>query len=441
MLMRLGLWIGVLGFAPLALSGFQVGPGSQDEPPRLAAIRVPRWIPGTGSSPAYPEEARQRGISGSVSLDLRVDDSGNVTSAKVVKPLDPQLDELALNALRTRKYQPAAFGGPTLPAIVHVNVPFLPALSGGGILGGLISAGLPPFNAPTGLAVDRDGNVYVADAGRSIIYKINSTGTTMSVFAGDGKDGFQGDGGPASSSQFNVPYDLAMDDAGNLYIADTGNSRIRRITPSGTISTVAGNGTAGFSGDGGAATAAQLNKPLGIAVDPEGTLYIADTDNARIRSVSPDGIIRTVAGTGVTTFSGDGGPAISAQIGLPYDVAVDRSRNIFLADDRNQRVRKIAPDGVVTTVMEGDTIGVATDPAGNLYVVDGGSARVSRLQSGVVSALSLDPNLIALPTRIASDGRGNVYVADGSSGIVRKISAAGIVTSVPINRATPSPAL
>jgi TonB family protein len=436
--MRLRLWIGVLGFAPLALSGFQVGPGSQAEPPRLAAIRVARWIAGTGSSPAYPEDAGQRGIRGFVSLDLSVDDSGNVTSARVVKPLDPQLDDLALNAVRTRKYQPAAFGGRTLPATVHVNVPFLG--TGGAILGGILpGAALPPFNAPTGLAVDRDGNVYVADAGRSIIYKINSTGTTMSLFAGDGKDGFQGDGGPASSSELNVPYDLAMDDAGNLYIADTGNSRIRRITPNGTISTVAGNGTAGFSGDGGAATAAQLNKPLGIAVDSAGTLYIADTDNARIRTVSPDGIIRTVAGTGVPTFSGDGGPAVSAQIGLPYDVAVDRSRNIFLADVRNQRVRKISPDGVVTTVMEG-AIGVATDPAGTLYVVDGGAARVSKLQSGVVTALNLDPIPMGLPTRVASDGRGNVYVADGNSGFVRKISAAGIVTSVPLNGVTPSPA-
>jgi TonB family protein len=407
----------MLGFAPLALSAFQIGPGSQTEPPRLAAIRVARWIAGTGPSPAYPDDAKQRGINGIVSLDLNVDDSGNVTSAKVVKPLDPRLDDLALNSARARKYQPAAFGGRPLPATVHLNVPFFG--SGGAILGGIIGPALNPFNAPTGLAVDRDGNVYVADAGRSIIYKINSAGTSMSVFAGDGKDGFQGDGGPASWSELNVPYDLAMDDGGNLYIADTGNSRIRKITPSGTISTVAGNGTAGFSGDGGAATAAQLNKPLGIAVDSQGTLYIADTDNSRIRSVSPDGIIRTVA-----------------EIGLPYDVAADRSRNIFVADASNQRVRKIAPDGVVTTVMEGGAIGVATDPAGNLYMADGVSARVSRLQSGVTTSLNLDPP-IALPTRITADGRGNVYVADGNSGFVRNITG---VSSMPRNGVTPPPA-
>jgi TonB family protein len=366
--------------------------------------------------PPYPAEARQKGVKGVIDLSLRVDGAGNVVAARIIRPLDPKLDELAVNAARTWKYQPAAFGGRTFSTTVAAIVPFLD----GAVLGGIVgSMSQPPFNAPTGLAIGNDGTVYVADAGRSLIYKINPAGTSMSAFAGDASEGFKGDGGPALSAQLNVPYDLATDGAGNLYVADTGNSRVRKITPSGAISTVAGNGIAGFSGDGGPAAAAQLNKPLGIAVDASGVLYIADTDNSRIRTVASDGIIRTVFGTGSA--------GSSVQPGLPYDVAVDTSGNIYVADMTNEKVLRIAANGSVTTMISEPIValGLATDRTGSLYVADAGSLQVKKVLGGAVSSIRLYPDVTGLPTRVVVDPRGTLYVADGSNGFVRRITGGG----------------
>ena len=387
---------------------------AQDTSPRLAAIRLPRKIAGVGLIAAYPEEAKQRGVGGTVELSARVDGDGNVVSVRVVKPLDSTLDEFAVRAVSTWRYQPAAFGGRTLKTTVQVAVPFLP---GGTVVGAVFGGSSPPFNAPTGLATDAEGNVYVADAGRSLIYRVNAAGTSMSVFAGDASEGSKGDGGPASSAQLNVPYDLAIDTAGNLYVADTGNSRIRKITPGGTITTVAGSATAGFSGDGGAATAAQLNKPLGVAVDAAGVLYIADTDNSRIRRVSADGIIRTIAD----------------KLGFPYDVAVDAAGTIYVADPTSEKVLKVAPDGTLTTVTSEPiaALGVSTDQAGSLYITDGGSPGLRRIQSGVASPISLNLGTSALFSRAVVDPRGTLYVADGSGGFVWRIRS-GITTSVPV---------
>jgi TonB family protein len=430
-----------LGFVPLILNAFQGGPATP-EAPRLAGIAPPRLIATRNMSPAYPDEAKQRGVSGYVTLDLRVDDAGDVATVKVTKPLDPKLDELAVNAVSVRQYQPARFGGRTFSMTVQAAIPFLD----GAVLGGILGASSPPFNAPTGLAVNRSGDIFVADAGRSLIYKVSSNGTMMTIFAGDGSDGFRGDGGSALSAELNVPYDLAIDDAGNLFVADTGNSRVRKITPGGIISTVAGNGIEGWSGDGGSASAAQLNKPLGIAVDSSGVLYIADTGNSRIRSVS-NGIIRTIAGTGTEGSSGDEGPAVSAQLGTPYDIAVDPSGNLYVADARNGRVRKIDSKGIVTTVIRADSqtaggsalaikelvvpLGVAVDSAGILYITDGGSTRVRKVQSGNAVVINWNAATTSIPTRVTADDRGNIYVADGSNGFVRRITSTGAIFSVP----------
>ncbi|TMC29793.1 MAG: hypothetical protein E6J27_04665 [Chloroflexi bacterium] len=170
--------------------------------------------------------------------------------------------------------------------------------------------------APAGVALDPAGNLYIADTADHRIRKV-TPGGTISTYAGSGNFGFSGDGGPATAAELNFPRDVALDPAGNLYIADSGNSRIRKVSPGGTISTYAGSGSRGFSGDGGPAAAAQLNNPVGMALDPAGNLYIADITNNRIRKVTSGGTISTYAGSGSFGFSGDGGPATDAQLGVP----------------------------------------------------------------------------------------------------------------------------
>ena len=161
--------------------------------------------------------------------------------------------------------------------------------------------------------------------------------------AGNGAPGDAGDGGPARLAQLNQPSACALDSAGNLFIADTGNHRIRKVDPSGTISTVAGTGAAGFSGDGGPATAASIYAPRGVVVDDNGDIFIADTGNNRIRQVTPDGLIHTIAGQDAAGFSGDGGPAASAQINAPGGLLLDGAGDLYFADTGNNRVRRLVP--------------------------------------------------------------------------------------------------
>ena len=189
----------------------------------------------------------------------------------------------------------------------------------------------------------------------------------IGTIAGRGTSGFSGDNGAATAAQFNPPMGLAMDAAGNLDIADLNNQRIRRMTPAGTVTTIAGNGTAGANGDGGPATVAQLNTPYGIAIDIAGNLYIADTNNHRIRKVTPDGMITTIAGTGVAGFSGDGGQAIYAQVNGPAGLAVDTIGDIFIADTNNSRIRKINPFGIITTIAGTGTSGFRGDGGDQLF--------------------------------------------------------------------------
>ena len=192
-----------------------------------------------------------------------------------------------------------------------------------------------------GVALDSAGNLYIADLLNERIRKVSPVGT-ISTYAGNGGYGFWGDGGPGTAAQLR-PRGMALDPAGNLYIADFGNSRVRKVTPGGTISTYAGTGTPGFAGDGGPATAAQLSFPQGVALDSAGNLYIADSNNNRIRKVTPGGTISTYAGTGLQGFSGDGGPAIDAQLWFPVGVALDSAGNLYIADQENQRIRKVTP--------------------------------------------------------------------------------------------------
>ena len=220
-----------------------------------------------------------------------------------------------------------------------------------------------PLGLVAGVAVDSTGNVYASDSENSIVVKITPAGV-LTVVAGNGIEGFSGDGGSAPDASlslaisrffapFATPAGLAVDVTGSLYIAAEGNNRIRKVSPGGIITTVAGNGKQGFSGDGGPATSARLSGARGVAVDAAGNFYIADENNDRIRKVSPGGIVTTVAGNGEFGFSGDGGPATSAELRSPRSVVVDSAGNLYIADQSNGRIRRISPGGIITTVAGG----------------------------------------------------------------------------------------
>ncbi len=283
------------------------------------------------------------------------------------------------------------------------------------------------------------------------------SGGLISTVAGNGTQGFGGDGGPATSAQVNQPEGVAVDSAGNLYIADTVNNRIRKVTPAGVISTVAGNGAQGFSGDGGPMISAALYDPSGVAFDLAGNLYIADFNNHRIRKVTPEGVISTVAGGG-TQSPGDGGPATSAALLGPGDVAVDRVGNLYLSENGGfgnppHRVRKVTPGGVISTVAGGGTqspgdggpatsaqlgfVGdVAVDSAGNLYIAD--YERIRKVTpGGVISTVagngtsgyggdggSATSAQLNGPGAIAVDSAGNLYIVDSGNNRIRKVESA-----------------
>jgi len=257
---------------------------------------------------------------------------------------------------------------------------------------------------PTGLSVDNSGNVYIADQVYDCIREVNDSGM-MDVVAGDYiayRGWFTGDNGPATDAAMNGPYGVALDQIGNVYIADANNQRIRKVDTSGTITTIGGNGISGFSGDGGPATDAQLYDPYAIAVDNLGNTYIADTHNNRIRKINSSGIISTVAGSGsgIGGYGGDGGPATDAYLFYPAGVAVDNSGSIYIADEANNRIRVVNTSGIITTIagtgvagFSGDgaaataatlfqPIGVTVDNYGNVYFADRGNDRVRKISPG-----------------------------------------------------------
>ncbi|HEX3571226.1 MAG TPA: Ig-like domain repeat protein [Acidobacteriaceae bacterium] len=265
------------------------------------------------------------------------------------------------------------------------------------------------LDSPMGLTVDAGGNLYVSDTHNNRVRRIAAGTAVITTLAGTGASGYAGDGGPAMVSVLSRPTALAVDMAGNLYVCDSSNHRIRRIAAaSGVITTVAGNGVEGFSGNGGAATSAALDLPYGIAVDGDENLYIGDSHNGRIRRVSAaTGVITTVAGNGVPGFGGDGGAAGSAALALPKGVTVDSNGNLYVADTRNHRVRCVSPAGVITTIagdavqgFTGDGIAAPTasldspsavslSTAGEVTIVDAGNRRVRQidLTSGDIETL------------------------------------------------------
>ncbi|MFG2602313.1 RICIN domain-containing protein [Streptomyces sp. NPDC048514] len=255
------------------------------------------------------------------------------------------------------------------------------------------------LNRPLGIVVDGNGVVCVSENTGHRVRKITTDGR-ISTLAGTGAPGTSGDNGPAVSAQLYYPRDLAVDDTGAVYIVDHSGHRIRKMTADGKISTVAGTGAQGYGGDDGPATAARLNSPTGVAVDSTGTLYITDYANHRVRKVTADGKISTVAGTGTQGYGGDDGPATAAQLSGPHGVAVDSTGTLYIADYGNHRVRRVTADGKISTVAGtgsagygGDDgpataarlnapVGVAVDSTGTLYIADYSNHRVRKVTTG-----------------------------------------------------------
>ena len=255
--------------------------------------------------------------------------------------------------------------------------------------------------------MDGAGNLYISDQSNQRIRKVTAATGIITTVAGNGTAGYSGDGGPATSAELNFPAGVAVDSAGNLYIADYNNSVIRKVHTSGIMTTVAGNGTGGYSGDSGPATSAELYLPIGVAVDGAGNLYIADTGNQHIRKVDASGIITTVAGNGTAGYSGDGGLAISAQLDRPTSAAVDSAGNLYIADTGNQRIRKVNASGIITTVAGNGTNG---------YSGDSGPATIAELYN---------------PVGVAVDGAGNLYIADLSNQRIREVNVTTSALSFP----------
>jgi streptogramin lyase len=254
------------------------------------------------------------------------------------------------------------------------------------------------LRSPWGITLDAEGNLYVGggNGGNSMVVRVDPSSEVTTV-AGTGEPGFSGDGGPATEAQLNGVQDLAFDRDGNLYIADEFNNRVRKVDPSGVITTFAGTGKRGFSGDGGLAVEAQVPGPSGVAVDTAGNVYIAEAGNGRIRMVDPAGIIETVAGGGKKRVVGDGGPATGSGLLWPRSVWVDAEGNLYIADSGSARVRKVDRSGVITTIagtgekrFSGDggpaieaslnqPLAVTLGPGSALYIAEFESARVRRV--------------------------------------------------------------
>ncbi|MCA1570317.1 MAG: SMP-30/gluconolactonase/LRE family protein, partial [Chloroflexi bacterium] len=324
----------------------------------------------------------------------------------------------------------------------------------------------PDYDADA-VSVDGAGDVFIADSNNNRVRRVDAATKVITTVAGTGTRGFSGDGGPATAANLNNPTGLVLDAAGNLFIAERDGNRVRRVDAlTGVITTVAGTGTGGFGGDGGPATAARLHHPHGLALDSSGNLFIADQGNQRIRRVdAATQEITTVAGNGTVGFGGDGGPATSAQLAAPDDVAVDSSGDLFIPDRNNDRIRRVdASTQEITTVAGNGTAGyggdgglataaslqrprsVALDASANMFVADTSNYRVRRVDraTGIITTVAGNgtPTLggdggtavraqLALPIGVARDASGNLYIADASNHAIRRIDAAtGVITTV-----------
>ena len=320
---------------------------------------------------------------------------------------------------------------------------------------------------PEQLAFDAAGNLYVSDCSAARVYVVGPSATLRRVVGSDleGNAGYEGDGKQALRALVRCPIGIAVDDAGTLFVVDHGNNRVRKIRSDGVISTFAGTGAVGvdaggYAGDGGPATAARLQEPVGVGLGAGGDVYVADRDNNAIRKIDADGTITTVIGGKGAGFSGDGGPASEARIDRPQQIVVDPDGNVYFADSGNNRVRRIDTEGVVTTVAgngraatSGDggpalsaavwnPTGLALDDEGNLYVSQPDDNRIRRVDTTgaivTVAGGTASPGFsgdggpatrarFANPQGLAFDESGNLYVADTDNRRIRVIDRGGTI--------------
>jgi hypothetical protein len=374
-------------------------------------------------------------------------------------------------------------GSPGLIYAVYSNA-IITTVTGTGTFGFSGDGGLAieaQLDSPTGVAFDKVGNLYIADRFNHRIRKVIAATGVITTVAGSGlsgpnNGGFSGDGGLATGAQLDSPARVIVDEMGNLYIADSYNDRVRKvIAATGVITTVAGIEIAGYGGDNGLATSAQLDGPLGVAIDKIGNLYIADANNNRIRQViAATGIITTVAGSGPTGhgsggFFGDGGPASEAQLNYPTHVAMDGAGNLYIADSENHRIRKvIAATAIITTVAGGGLTGngnggfsgdggpatdaqlnfpsgVAVDGQGNLFIADNSNHRIRKViaATGVITTVAgsgiagysgdngpASDAQLKLPSDVAFDGVGNLYIGDQDNHCIRRVEGSGIFPKI-----------
>jgi sugar lactone lactonase YvrE len=269
--------------------------------------------------------------------------------------------------------------------------------------GGRAQSAASPLMRPVGVASDAAGDLFVADAARNQVFEI-AAGGVVSIVAGNGTQGFSGDGGAATAAELNAPSSAAVGGDGTLYIADSGNQRVRAVQ-AGTITTFAGNGTRGFTGDGGLATAASLDRPVGVAIDSTGALLVCDQGNERVRRIS-GGVITTVAGAGLQGFAGDGAAATAAELNEPSGVVASADGRIFIADAGNQRVRVVGANGIISTFAGSGKAGSAGD---------GGPAMSAQLSR---------------PVAVAIDSAGDLLVADEDNHRLRRIANDGTISTI-----------
>ena len=322
-----------------------------------------------------------------------------------------------------------------------------------GFNGDEIPATEASLNQPFGMTVGPDGSLYIADGGNNRLRKVGSDGIIRTV-AGNGLAGWSGDGGPATEAALFGPTGVAVGPEGSLYIADQLNNRVRRVDPAGTITTLAGNGLPGFGGDGGPAIYASVNGVSDLDVGPDGSVYLTDDQNARIRKVSPDGVIATVAGDGSLGYSGDGGPATEASINFPTNVSIGRDGSIYLSDGTAHVIRRVTPEGIIHTVAGSGSAGFAGDggpatdallnvpedvfaePDGTLLIADAGNHRVRQVSpDGIITTIAGNGNggysgdggaplqaEMQTPLEVALGPDGSIFIEDGDRPCVRRIS-------------------
>ncbi|MGA2039217.1 MAG: IPT/TIG domain-containing protein [Bryobacteraceae bacterium] len=334
------------------------------------------------------------------------------------------------------------------------TAPVPPALPTAGFAGDGGQALSAQLAGPTGIWLDSSQNVYIVDKDNDRIRKVTPNGIISTVAGSSTAEVYAGDGGKATSASLNQPNGIAFDSAGNMYIADTGNQVIRMVNPSGIISTVAGNNASAYSGDGGPATDASLSEPTSVAFDAAGNLYIADSNNDCIRIVTPDKNIHTFAGQcSYPLYQGDGGPATQAKLNKPYSIAVDNtSGNVYFSDTENERLRVVTPNGIINTVAGNGTAGfndgpalqaefsspsgIALDASGSIYIADKSNFRIRKLlPSGNVVTVAGNgiPGYsgngsaatgaeMYFPVGVFADNSGDVYIADTQNDLVRELT-------------------